>query len=608
MDRSVAGADLAAWDSEALTGALSFGFVDGSQDVEVTREVTVANYGVAAQTLTITPSFRFENDETNGAVEVTAPPSVVVPAADVDGPGTATFDVTVSIEAGLLRNWTANSGGNGANPAPLDLLEYDGYIELDNEAVDPLHLAWHVLPRQSGETTSADDTVEITGETDGLPSGETTLNNVGQNDTVIEGYSLIGESSQLPTGDDGAGLPTIDLRYAGVQTIPVPGGLLLRRPVIPPAPCREHLGAPDPCRRPGVVRVGHRHRTRTGMPTSRSSTFELAGDLSDGRNVVFVEDRSTATTPRSRLLHRSRDEQREHVLTICAEQIGLTGEDFFTPLTADLLAVDIYFTGRVTDQILGMEFSPLGERYFPLIDGSPGAGAVPATGSAELIALDFGPDGTNPSETGMLLFTDGTFAAGGGAFPKTGSPQANEALAIHVTDDLPFDDIAGTHVRRRHRVGVRERHHDRLLADPPLFCPKDPVNARADGDLPRPCPGPAGRRTRTSSPMTTGSSTRMRSTASRRLASPRGAGPHKFCPKGPGARASRWRPSSTAPSTSPDTDEDFFTDDNGIVHEDAINRIAAAGITTGCDPNKFCPTAIVNRGQMMAFLHRALGD
>ena len=37
---------------------------------------------------------------------------------------------------------------------------------------------------------------------------------------------------------------------------------------------------------------------------------------------------------------------------------------------------------------------------------------MPATGSAELIALDFGPDGTNPSETGMLLFTDGTFAAG----------------------------------------------------------------------------------------------------------------------------------------------------------------------------------------------------
>ena len=38
---------------------------------------------------------------------------------------------------------------------------------------------------------------------------------------AVEGYSLIGESSQLPTGEAGAGLPTIDLRYAGVQTIPI---------------------------------------------------------------------------------------------------------------------------------------------------------------------------------------------------------------------------------------------------------------------------------------------------------------------------------------------------------------------------------------------------
>ena len=44
------GADLAAWDTEAQTGALSFGFVDGSQDTGVTREVTVANYGDTPQT------------------------------------------------------------------------------------------------------------------------------------------------------------------------------------------------------------------------------------------------------------------------------------------------------------------------------------------------------------------------------------------------------------------------------------------------------------------------------------------------------------------------------------------------------------------------------
>jgi len=35
----------------------------------------------------------------------------------------------------------------------------------------------------------------------------------------------------------------------------------------------------------------------------------------------------------------------------------------------------------------------------------------------------------------------------------------------------------------------------------------------------------------------------------------------------------------------------------------------AAGITAGCDPpvnDRFCPDDVVTRGQMAAFLHRAL--
>lgn len=56
----------------------------------------------------------------------------------------------------------------------------------------------------------------------------------------------------------------------------------------------------------------------------------------------------------------------------------------------------------------------------------------------------------------------------------------------------------------------------------------------------------------------------------------------------------------------PDTGVDFFTDDNGSVHEGAINRIAAAGITTGCGSGRYCPGAKVSREQMAAFLRRAL--
>lgn len=52
-----------------------------------------------------------------------------------------------------------------------------------------------------------------------------------------------------------------------------------------------------------------------------------------------------------------------------------------------------------------------------------------------------------------------------------------------------------------------------------------------------------------------------------------------------------------------------FTDDNGSVHEADIEAIAAAGITRGCNPpvnDKYCPESAVTRGEMAAFLNRAL--
>ena len=55
-----------------------------------------------------------------------------------------------------------------------------------------------------------------------------------------------------------------------------------------------------------------------------------------------------------------------------------------------------------------------------------------------------------------------------------------------------------------------------------------------------------------------------------------------------------------------DTDEDFFGDDHDSVHEDAINRLAAAGVTMGCGDDMFCPDDPVLRSHMAAFLSRAL--
>lgn len=59
------------------------------------------------------------------------------------------------------------------------------------------------------------------------------------------------------------------------------------------------------------------------------------------------------------------------------------------------------------------------------------------------------------------------------------------------------------------------------------------------------------------------------------------------------------------PATSPD----WFDDDNDSIFRDSIDRLAASGITSGCNPpanTNFCPTKNVTRAQMASFLSRAL--
>jgi glucose/arabinose dehydrogenase len=61
--------------------------------------------------------------------------------------------------------------------------------------------------------------------------------------------------------------------------------------------------------------------------------------------------------------------------------------------------------------------------------------------------------------------------------------------------------------------------------------------------------------------------------------------------------------------TLPATNTDYFIDDNGHVLEGAINRIAEARITEGCNPpmnDRFCPDRNLTRAEAAAFLARAL--
>jgi minor extracellular serine protease Vpr len=96
VDRSLS-APVAAWDSDVPSGSLSFGFVDVADDeVTITRTVRIRNYGNTQRTYTVTPTFRFADDDVaNGAVSVSAPSSVTV----MPGLGRDTlFNVTLTID------------------------------------------------------------------------------------------------------------------------------------------------------------------------------------------------------------------------------------------------------------------------------------------------------------------------------------------------------------------------------------------------------------------------------------------------------------------------------------------------------------------------------
>jgi hypothetical protein len=84
-----------------------------------------------------------------------------------------------------------------------------------------------------------------------------------------------------------------------------------------------------------------------------------------------------------------------------------------------------------------------------------------------------------------------------------------------------------------------------------------------------------------------------------------GCAPERFCPDNTVSREQMASFLARALGLPPGAD--FFTDDESSVHEGDINRLAAAGITWGCAPTSFCPAASVSREQMASFLVRAFG-
>ncbi|MCP4965012.1 MAG: bifunctional metallophosphatase/5'-nucleotidase [bacterium] len=84
----------------------------------------------------------------------------------------------------------------------------------------------------------------------------------------------------------------------------------------------------------------------------------------------------------------------------------------------------------------------------------------------------------------------------------------------------------------------------------------------------------------------------------------------QFCPDDPVTRGQMAAFMSRSLGLTDGAGDDLFTDDDNSLFEDDIDKLGTAGITAGCNPpdnTEFCPDDTVTRGQMAAFMNRALG-
>lgn len=397
-------AQVSAWDADTLQGALSFGFMDVDRRVvNLAKKVTVRNYSNQSRNYTVTPEFRYASDEASGAVSVKVHPDSVRL-----GPGaTRTVTMRLTIDGESLPGNAMNSGSEGANPDTLTLNEYDGYLVFD-DGMDPIQMPWHVLPRQAAHVRAR----EVLTFRDGV--SEVRLNNTGVGIAQNDAYSLIALSEDQPAGGVGEQSPTPDIRAVGVNTFPVPAGFcsgeasFLWTFAINTWERQQHL-----------LPVSHQvllDTDRDGEVDYIVLNRDLSGldTITDGRQLSWVVDNATGAASAFFFAEHATNTANT-VLTICAEQIGMSDADLLTtPVDVSVVAQDFYFGGP-GDEVTGLTITPLGERYY----GEP----VDIFGGdrGTLTVYDFGDFVGNSPEYGVMLFTNGDRGAGarGGATADT---------------------------------------------------------------------------------------------------------------------------------------------------------------------------------------------
>jgi hypothetical protein len=388
-----AASNTAAWDDAADTGSLSFGFHTVAKNASVTKTVRVRNYSGSPRTYSISNGFRYSNDASSGAVSLSHPSTIQVPANS-----SATFNVTLQVNGANLPAWTLDGGPLGGEGHLLQSVEFDGYLNIAGGG-DAVHLAWQVLPRRSADT-AADQQVDV-GETFEIK------NDSEIEDGPVEIVALLGTSPQIPGPAPGPGSEQaiIDLKEAGARLVdtngPAAGGDALQVG-ISTFGVRSHPNYP--ARFDVFVDT-----TGDNVNDFRIFNQESGAAFSTGQNVTFVQKLAppcpagAQTTPCGGFGFFFTDADLNSGNVILTVPLGTP---FFaagpgTRLNLDVRANDNYFTGANTDSILDRVFTPNTPKY---VVNAGSSLTVPTDSEVELtVSAVPGGAAASPSQTGFLL-------------------------------------------------------------------------------------------------------------------------------------------------------------------------------------------------------------
>ncbi len=370
--------------SGAAGGNVGLGLPHLTRTTTYARTMTLTNTGRSAKTYLISATFRDRGDRASGAVRISAPDAVRVPARS-----TRQFTVRFTIDPKKLDQWPfTHAAGRTGDGSALNEPEFDGYLRAIS-TTETLHLGWTVLPHRSADVSASPVQLKKS-------KGQLRLtNSSAAQDGRVNVFGLTGTSPRQPApgsgepGSPGSNAAVIDLAAAGVRDDTALGVIQFamagtQRRVSPLYPAGYEVDIDT---------------NRDGKVDYAVFQQEAVGFGSSGQSLVYVVNVTTGAA--SAYYYTDADfDSSTQVFTAPLAALGLTSGSTFD---FTVLAYDNYFSGEVTDAIENQTWT-VGRTAYSLTAGADEL-VVPAKGKTTVTVTKSSTPVTS-TQTGLLLLFD----------------------------------------------------------------------------------------------------------------------------------------------------------------------------------------------------------